>query len=74
MSRVLKRVSHEPFEATAKAREGGMDIVSTMVVLENLRDRRRVSDTDIGLELKLQVEDLLQLVAAYRKGYIIEKK
>ena len=51
-----------------------MDIVSTMVVLENLRNRRRVSDTDIGKELKLQVEDLLQLVTAYRKGYIIEKK
>jgi len=70
----LKLVSHEPFESTAKAIEEGMDIVSTMVVLENLRDRRRVSDTDIGKELKLQVEDLLQLVTAYRKGYIIEKK
>jgi fructose-1,6-bisphosphatase-3 len=48
------------------------DIVSTVMVLESVRSRRRVADTDTGRELKSQVEDLLQLVNAYRKGYIKE--
>ncbi len=63
-------VSHEPFESTQKAILEEKDIISTVMVLESSRSRRRVSDTDTGMELKAQVDDLLQLVAAYKKGYI----
>ena len=68
----LNLVSHEPFESTQKAILEEKDIVSTVMVLESVRSRRRVADTDTGKELKSQVEDLLQLVNAYRKGYIKE--
>lgn len=68
----LNLVSHEPFESTQKAIIEEKDIVSTVMVLESVRSRRRVSDTDTGFELKSQVDDLLQLVNAYRKGYIKE--
>ncbi len=66
----MNLVSHEPFESTQKAILEEKDIVSTVMVLESVRSRRRVSDTDTGKELKFQVDDLIQLVAAYRKGYI----
>jgi fructose-1,6-bisphosphatase-3 len=33
-----------------------------------------VADTDIGTELKKQVEDLRQLLYAYRHGIIKEKR
>ena len=68
----INLVSHEPFESTNKAIIEEKDIVSTVVVLESVRSRRRVSDTDTGKELKSQVDDLLQLVNTYRKGYIKE--
>ncbi|HSR03177.1 MAG TPA: fructose-bisphosphatase class III, partial [Proteiniclasticum sp.] len=68
----LNLVSHEPFESTQKAIMEEKDIVSTVMVLESVRSRRRVADTDTGKELKSQVEDLLQLMNAYRKGYIKE--
>nr|MBP9921087.1 fructose-bisphosphatase class III [Proteiniclasticum sp.] len=68
----MNLVSHEPFESTKKAIIEEKDIVSTVMVLESVTSRRRVADTDTGYELKSQVEDLLQLVNAYRKGYIKE--
>ncbi len=68
----LNLVSHEPFESTQKAIIEEKDIVSTVMVLESVRSRRRVADTDTGFELKSQVDDLLQLVNAYRQGYIKE--
>jgi len=68
----LNLVSHEPFESTQKAIMEEKDIVSTVMVLESVRSRRRVADTDTGYELKSQVDDLLQLVNAYRQGYIKE--
>ncbi len=68
----LNLVSHEPFESTQKAIIEEKDIVSTVMVLESVRSRRRVADTDTGYELKSQVDDLLQLVNAYRQGYIKE--
>ena len=68
----MNLVSHEPFESTKKAILEEKDIISTVTVLESVSSRRRVADTDTGRELKSQVEDLLQLVNAYRKGYIKE--
>lgn len=33
-----------------------------------------VADTDIGVELRKQIDDLEELLYAYRHGYIKEKK
>ena len=65
-------VSHEPFESTQKAIEEEKDILSSTVVLEKVVERKRVGDTDIGGELKTQIEDLEMLLYAYRKGLIKE--
>ncbi len=70
----LLLVSHEPFESTHKAIEEEKDIHSTSVVLEQEVIRKRVGDTDIGEELKVQIRDLEKLLEAYRKGLIKEKR
>lgn len=70
----LLLVSHEPFESTQKAIEEERDIHSTTVVLEQEVVRKRVGDTDIGEELKVQIKDLEKLLEAYRKGLIKEKR
>ncbi|WP_411168305.1 fructose-1,6-bisphosphatase [Clostridium sp. MB05] len=63
-------VAHEPFDSIEDAIVNEKDILSTITVVEKNLERRRVKDTDIGLELKRQIRDLKMLLTAYRKGLI----
>jgi fructose-1,6-bisphosphatase-3 len=65
-------VAHEPFESKQKAIEEEIDIISSSSILENSTVRKRVKDTDVGKILKEEIEDLENLLAAYRKGCIKE--
>lgn len=69
----LLLVAHEPFESTEAAIQKESDIHSEYMVVKRVMERRLVGDTDIGKDLKEQVEDLERLLAAYRSGEIIEK-
>lgn len=64
---------NEPFESKAKAIEDGLDIISQTILKEDIATRKRVSDTDIGKKLKEEIEDLKQLLIAYREGSLKEK-
>ena len=64
---------NEPFESKCKAIEEGLDIKSQTILKENIQTRKRVADTDIGEKLKEEVEDLKQLLVAYREGELKEK-
>lgn len=66
----LQLVAHEPFDSTEEAIVKEKDILSTTMVVEKKLERKRVVDTDIGLELKKQIKDLKMLLTAYRKGLI----
>ncbi|KNZ40638.1 fructose-bisphosphatase class III [Acetobacterium bakii] len=66
-------ISHDPFVSVEKAISEGLDIHSTLVVVEKTLKRKRVRDTDNGKELMNQVADLEMLISAYRKGIIKEK-
>ena len=70
----LLLVSHTPFESTQKAIDEGKDIFSSTIVLEKSTNRKRVIDTDVGLEIKEQIKDLQLLLTAYRKGLIKEQR
>lgn len=70
----LLLVSHEPFESTEKSIREEKDIISTTVVLEREVERKRVEDTDVGEEIKSQIEELIMLLDAYEKGIIKEQK
>ena len=73
-SRALQLVQHEPFESRKKAIEEGLDIKSNTFLVEFNSQRKLVKDTDKGKELQAQIEDLQQLLAAYRLGIIKEKE
>lgn len=70
----LLLVSHEPFESAQKAVEEEKDILSTTVVLEREVERKRIKDTDRGIELQKEIDDLKELLDAYQKGVIKESK
>ena len=50
------------------------DIISDRVFIEGNVARKRVADTDVGMDLQVQINDLKLLLAAYRKGLIKEKR
>jgi fructose-1,6-bisphosphatase len=61
---------HAPFTTREKAVKFGLDILSETKVLEFEESRRYVRDTDQGAEIKEQIDDLYQLLEAYRNGSI----
>lgn len=73
-SRGFQLVQHEPFTSTEDAIQRGTDIKSTTQIVEMSNRRMLVADTDIGVELRKQIEDLEELLYAYRHGYIKEKE
>ena len=73
-SRGFQLVQHEPFTSARDAIQRGIDIKSTTQLVELSSHRMRVADTDKGAELRTQVEDLRQLLYAYRHGILTERK
>ena len=72
-SRGFQLVQHEPFMSARDAIERGLDIKSTTQLVELSAHRQLVADTDKGVELRSQIEDLRQLLYAYRHGILKEK-
>ncbi|MGN0280692.1 MAG: fructose-1,6-bisphosphatase [Prevotella sp.] len=73
-SRGFQLVQHEPFTSTKDAINRGTDIKSTTQIVEMSAHRMLVADTDKGMELRAQINDLKELLYAYRHGYIKEKR
>ncbi len=69
----MRLVAHEPFESMEAAVLHESDIFSDSTVIEVAPVRIRVSDTDIGRQLKDQIKQLELLLQAYRDGIIVEK-
>ncbi len=65
---------HAPFESRRKAIEDEDDIVSIRNMIEHANVRIRVGDTDIGVSLKQQIDNLNRLLDAYRKGVVKVKQ
>ena len=72
-SRALQLVQHEPFESRQKAIEEGLDIKSNSFLVEFNSQRMLVKDTDKGKVLRKQIDELKQLLAAYRLGVVKER-
>ncbi len=66
-------VEHKHFKSTDEAVKNNFDIVSSRNIVETNATRKRVADTDIGADIKEQVNDLKMLLAAYRKGLVKER-
>lgn len=68
----LVLAANEPFESKNKAILDGLDIKSQTILKQDVKDRKRVKDTDIGKTLESQVRDLKNLLEAYIDGDIKE--
>ncbi|MBP5712255.1 MAG: fructose-1,6-bisphosphatase [Prevotella sp.] len=73
-SRGFELVQHEPFASASDAILRGTDIKSTIQIVEMANRRMLVADTDKGEELQKQIEDLNELLYAYRHGFIKERE
>lgn len=70
----MRLVAHEPFESTESAIKNESDIFSDSIILETSTMRQKITDTDIGAELRESIHQLEVLLQAYRDGTIIEKE
>lgn len=70
----LRVVAHEQFRSVDDALVNENDILSEEVVVEYSGLRQKVADTDTGIRLKVQIEDLKKLLQAYRDGIIREQE
>lgn len=71
-SRGFDLVQHEPFTSAEEAVKNGTDIKGTTRIVELNSKRLLVSDTDKGKVLAAQVQELRELMYAYRHGMIKE--
>ena len=68
----LTLAEHEPFTSTEDAIIKETDLHSFTRIVEKV-ERKRINDTDIGRELREQIEDLEKLLEAYKSGMVKEK-
>lgn len=65
--------AHQPLESREAAIDRELDIHSSRRIVETAGERKSIADTDIGAELREQIDDLTALLAAYRAGEVHEK-
>ena len=65
-------MSHQPFDGRQNAITLNHDIDSYSVVFDTLEKQAKVAQTDNGVELQAQVNDLMDLLSAYRAGLVNE--
>lgn len=70
-SRGMRLVTHEKFDSAETSIQKETDIVSDTLIVENFMYRKNVGDTDIGSELRENIQELEELLQAYRDGDII---
>ncbi len=71
-SRHLRIVSHQPFAGKYDAIQNNHDIDNDSMIFERMETRMKVAETDEGLALQAQVDDLTRLLQAYRAGAVAE--
>lgn len=69
----LMLAEHEPFNSSSDAIVKETDLHSSKVIVEKV-ERKRIKDTDIGVDLQGQIEDLQKLLECYKQGIIKVKK
>ena len=71
-SRGLLLAAHQPFESTQKAVSEELDIDTETEIIHTYPRRMRVRDTDRGLVIQELIDELKDLLHAYREGLIKE--
>lgn len=66
----LRIKAHQPFESVYEALKKNKDIQSSSETIETENHRVMVKDTDAGKQIQSEIDDLEQLLEAYRNGDI----
>ena len=61
---------HEPFTSVADSVRHNADVHSRTIPVKRFIGRKKISDTDEGRDITVQISDLEKLLAAYRAGII----
>lgn len=69
----MRLVAHKPFTSAEEAIRNETDIHSEQISVMMAPHRMYVADTDNGKRLQERIDELKQLLAAYRNGLIVEK-
>ncbi len=68
----LTLTAHQPFESPETAIREGRDMESNREAVQQMDKRMLVGDTDVGEYMRKKIEDLKQLIDAYRSGQLAE--
>ena len=71
-SRFLRIAAHQPFAGKQHALHSNADIDNESDIFERMETRLKVADTDEGKELQARVDELRDLLDAYRSGAVTE--
>ncbi len=71
-SRYFRIVAHQPFAGKYAAIHQNSDIEGENLVFEKMETRMKVAETDEGRRLQSQVDDLMDLLDAFRSGAVTE--
>ncbi len=71
-SRYFRIVAHQPFAGKQHAIRANADIDNESDIFERMEQRMKVADTDEGYMLQARVDELLELLDAYRAGAVTE--
>ncbi len=63
---------HDPFTSLSDIIENGQEVISNNTIIERYQERVLVKDTDTGKVLSRKIEELRQLLQAYKKGWFDE--
>ncbi len=65
-------VAHKPMPSKFVLLENDEDYICDKIFLQDNKTRKRVGETDLGVKIKLRIDDLNLLLIAYKKGFIKE--
>ena len=71
-SRYMRIVAHQPFAGKKHAVQSNADIDNDSDIFERMERRLKVADTDEGKKLQSRVDELMDLLDAYRSGAVTE--
>ena len=71
-SRNIRIVAHQPFEGKESAIRQNADIVSSAEIFERMENRIKIAKTDQGRNLQSRIDDLMDLLNAYKTGAVKE--
>ena len=66
-------VEHEPFCSRQESIENESDIISKNYLIEQRTEKILIRDTELGDELRDQIDSLKKLIYAYNEGLVKEK-